>query len=203
MLCLWTTRPRVLGLVPFAIGATAAFLSPTPDLLVTGDGRHVAVVAIDGRPMMLRDRSGDFMRDLISEASGFDEEPGLLDAAPFGSCSRDSCIAVIQREGREYRLIATRSTTRIDWPGARPGLRAGRHCRVRPLVAQKLHAPLAQARPQGARADRRGSALPGSQAASGNGVRTYRRASVGNVTGSGKSAMAELLTTGRIPCRNM
>ena len=65
--------------------------------------------------MMLRDRSGDFMRDLISEASGFDEEPGLLDAAPFGSCSRDSCVAVIQRDGREYRLLATRSTTRIDW----------------------------------------------------------------------------------------
>jgi len=114
-LCLWTTRPRLFGLVPFAIGAAAAFLSPTPDVLITGDGRHLAVVATDGRPMMLRDRSGDFMRDLISEASGFDEEPGLLDAAPFGSCSRDSCVAVIQRDGREYRLLATRSTTRIDW----------------------------------------------------------------------------------------
>lgn len=114
-LCLWTTKPRLLGLGPFAVGATAAFLSPTPDLLITGDGRHVAVVANDGRPMMLRDRSGEFMRDLISEASGFDEEPGALDAAPFGSCSRDSCVAVIQRDGREIRLLATRSTTRIDW----------------------------------------------------------------------------------------
>ena len=114
-LCLWTTRPRLLGLVPFAIGAAAASLSPTPDLLVTGDGRHLAVVASDGRPMMLRERSGDFMRDLISEAAGFDEEPGLLGAAPFGSCSRDSCVAVVQRDGREYRLLATRSTTRIDW----------------------------------------------------------------------------------------
>ena len=114
-LCLWTTRPRLLGLVPFAIGAAAAFLSPTPDLLITGDGRHLAVVAPDGKPMMLRDRTGDFMRDLISEASGFEEEPGLLGAAPFGSCSPDSCIALIQRDGREYRLLATRSTTRIDW----------------------------------------------------------------------------------------
>jgi competence protein ComEC len=75
----------------------------------------LAIVAKDGRPMMLRERSGDFMRDLISEASGFDEELGLLDAAQFGSCSRDSCVAVIQRDGQEYRLLATRSTTRIDW----------------------------------------------------------------------------------------
>ena len=114
-LCLWTTRPRLLGVIPFAIGAGAAAMSPTPDLLITGDGRHLAVVAPDGMPVMLRDRTGDFMRDLISEASGFDEEPGLLASAPFGSCSRDSCVAVIQRDGREYRLLATRTATRIDW----------------------------------------------------------------------------------------
>ena len=114
-LCLWTTRVRLLGVVPFLIGAGAAAASPSPDLLVTGDGKHLAIVAADGTPMMLRDRSGDFMRDLISEASGFDDEPGLLAAAPFGSCTRDACIAVIQREGREYRVLATRSATRIDW----------------------------------------------------------------------------------------
>ena len=114
-LCLWTTRPRLLGLIPFAVGAGAAALSPTPDLLVTGDGRHLALIAPDGMPLMLRDRSGDFMRSLISEASGFDDEPGLLAWSPFGSCSRDSCVAVIQRDDREYRLLATRTATRIDW----------------------------------------------------------------------------------------
>ena len=112
---LWTTRPRLLGLVPFVIGAAAAVSSSTPDLLVTGDGKHLAIVASDGTPMMLRDRSGDFMRSLMSEASGFDEEPGLLATAPFGSCTRDACVAIIQREGREYRVLATRSATRIDW----------------------------------------------------------------------------------------
>jgi competence protein ComEC len=114
-LCLWTTKPRLLGLIPFAIGAGGAAMSPTPDLLITGDGRHLAVMAPDGMPLMLRDRSGDFMRDLISEASGFDDEPGLLASAPFGSCSRDSCVAVIQRDGRELQLLATRTTMRIDW----------------------------------------------------------------------------------------
>ena len=112
---IWTSRTRLYGLVPFAIGAAAAALSPSPDLLVTGDGRHLSVVSPDGVPMMLRDRSGDFMQSLMSEASGFDDEPRLLADSPFGFCSRDACVAVIQRGGREYRVLATRSATRIDW----------------------------------------------------------------------------------------
>jgi competence protein ComEC len=114
-LCLWTTPVRLAGLVPFAIGAAGAALSPSPDLLVTGDGRHLALVAPDGTPMLLRERSGDFTRDLMSEASGFDEEPGLLDSAPLSSCSRDACVAALRRGGREWRLLATRSSTRLDW----------------------------------------------------------------------------------------
>jgi len=115
-LCLWTSRARLLGLVPFAAGAAAAALAPVPDLLVTGDGKHLALVAPDGTPMLLRDRSGDFMRSLMSEASGFDEEPGLLSETRFGACSRDACTAAIQRGGVEWRLLATRSSQRIDWP---------------------------------------------------------------------------------------
>lgn len=114
-LCLWTTRARLAGLVPFAIGAAAAALSPSPDLLVTGDGRHLAVVAPDGAPMLLRERTGDFMLDLMSEASGYDEGPGLLSAAPFGTCSRDTCMASILRNGGEWRLLATRTSTKIEW----------------------------------------------------------------------------------------
>ena len=90
-------------------------MTPNPDLLLTGDGRHLAVIAPNGTPMMLRDRSGDFMRDLMSEASGFDDEPGLLAAAPFGACSRDACVGRVSKDGRDYRLLATRSMTRIDW----------------------------------------------------------------------------------------
>jgi competence protein ComEC len=64
---------------------------------------------------MLRDRAGDFMLNLMSEASGYDEEPGLLSAAPFGDCSRDTCIVTIKRGENEWRLLATRTSTRLDW----------------------------------------------------------------------------------------
>jgi competence protein ComEC len=114
-LCLWTSRPRLLGLIPFALGAGAAAFSPAPDLLVTGDGRHLAVLAPDGTPMMLRERTGEFMMDLMSEASAYDDEPGTLSAAHFGICSRDSCTASIRRGESEWRLLATRTSARLDW----------------------------------------------------------------------------------------
>ena len=52
-LCLWSTRIQLVGLIPIAIGAAGAALAPTPDLLVTDNGMHLAVVAADGRPAIL------------------------------------------------------------------------------------------------------------------------------------------------------
>jgi competence protein ComEC len=74
-LCLWTRRWRLLGLAPFLAGATGAALSASPDVLVTGDGRHLAVVSSDGTPLILRERAGDYVRGLLAEASGFDGDP--------------------------------------------------------------------------------------------------------------------------------
>src|SRR4029453_10021870 len=49
-LCLWTSRIRLLGLLPIAFGGAAALAAPAPDLLVTGDGRHPALGDGGGRP---------------------------------------------------------------------------------------------------------------------------------------------------------
>ena len=114
-LCLWTTRPRWLGLVPLVVGAIGAAATPTPDLLVTGDGRHLAITVPDGPPVILRDKSGDFMRSLMSEASGHDGEPGLLAEQGFSNCRRDACFAEIDREGKRWVLLATRSRDSIAW----------------------------------------------------------------------------------------
>jgi competence protein ComEC len=113
--CLWTTRIRLFGLVPLAIGAIVAALSPSPDVLVTGDGRHLAIVDQDGTPLLLRERAGNYVRELIAEASGFDGDPGDLGSRPYSSCSHDACVALIEKGGTQWRLLATRSSTRIDW----------------------------------------------------------------------------------------
>jgi competence protein ComEC len=113
-LFLWNQRWRLLGLGPFLIGAAGAALSPSPDLLVTGEGMHLAVVQ-DGVPLILRDRAGDYVRSLFAEASGFDGDPGDLGSRPYSACSPDACVAVIRKGGTEWRLLATRSAYRIDW----------------------------------------------------------------------------------------
>ena len=113
--CLWTGKVRAWGAVPFLLGAASAALSPVPGLLVTGDGQHLALVRSDGVPVMLRSRSGDFVRDLMSEASAFDGDPANLDEQRFARCSRDACIADIVEGDRAWRLLAIRSRNRIDW----------------------------------------------------------------------------------------
>ena len=88
---------------------------PVPDLLVTGDGKHLAVVGADGTPSVLRDRAGDYVRSLVAEASGFDGDPEALAARPFSACSKDACVALLRKGSAEWRLLATRSPTQIDW----------------------------------------------------------------------------------------
>jgi len=71
-LCLWRGPIRWWGVAPFALGAIGAAAAPVPDLFVTGDGQHLAIVRDDGTPVILRSRSGDFVRSLMSEAAAFD-----------------------------------------------------------------------------------------------------------------------------------
>jgi competence protein ComEC len=114
-LCLWTTRPRLYGLAPVLLGAAGAALSPTPDLLITGDGRHLALVDADGTPLLLRERTGEFIRSIVADSAGFDDNPQPLESRPFASCSRDSCIAIVERGERSWQVLATRSAQSIEW----------------------------------------------------------------------------------------
>ncbi|HEX8842236.1 MAG TPA: competence protein ComEC, partial [Sphingomicrobium sp.] len=60
-------------------------------------------------------RAGDYVRGLLAEASGYDSDPGNLGSRPYSDCSRDACVALLRKGGREWRLLATRSAYRIDW----------------------------------------------------------------------------------------
>ena len=67
------------------------------------------------KPFLLRDKSGDYTRGMLAEASGFDGEADFLSVAKFGSCTPDSCIAEVSRGERRWRLLAFRSHNLVDW----------------------------------------------------------------------------------------
>ncbi|CAN5312742.1 hypothetical protein BH10PSE12_BH10PSE12_00460 [soil metagenome] len=54
---LWRSRARWLGLVPITAGTAMILTTPKPDILVTGDGRHVAIRTADGGMAVLRARA--------------------------------------------------------------------------------------------------------------------------------------------------
>lgn len=114
-LLLWRTQVRWAGAVPIAAGAVWALLTPAPDLLVTGDGRHLALRDARGGLRLLRPRAGDYVRDLLATGSGISDEPLDLDAMPGARCSDDTCVAMLARGGRAWRLLAIRSHYRLGW----------------------------------------------------------------------------------------
>lgn len=118
-IALWRTKLRRWGVVPLAIGAGWAWMAPAPDMLVTGDGRHVAIVTRDGRIAILRDRTGDYVRSALGEAAGSeaapaDEDPLTFAALRAARCNRDLCEVDLDRGGRRWRILATRSPYLVD-----------------------------------------------------------------------------------------
>jgi competence protein ComEC len=144
-LALWRTRWRTLGLVPVAIGTIWALATPAPDLVVTGDGKHLALRISTGQLAILRSRAGDYVRDMLTETAGEAGELATLeDVVP---CSPDLCRAEIVKDGRMWRILATRSPHHVPW---REMIRA---CSEADIVFSDRRLPRA-CKPRWLRADR-------------------------------------------------
>ena len=115
-ICLWRTSWRRWGVLPVAAGALWAWSLPAPDLILTGDGKHLIVRAPDGGLALLRPRAGDYVRDTMAELAGEDAEYRDMDAAPNAACSPDLCAINIDRDGRRWRILATRTRHLVAWP---------------------------------------------------------------------------------------
>lgn len=114
-LALWRSRARWAGLAPLAAGAAWAWLTPAPDLLVTGDGRHLALRMEDGGMALLRDRAGDYTRQMLAENGGIDDALVALADQPGARCSPDLCLIDVHAGARRWRVAATRSAYLLPW----------------------------------------------------------------------------------------
>lgn len=112
-LALWETRIRWAGLLPIGVAAALALSARPADLVVSGDGRHAGIVE-DGRLAMLRPRAGSFIGDMWSDATAAETLDEWRES-PTTRCNRDACVTVIERGGKGWRLLATRSRAQIEW----------------------------------------------------------------------------------------
>jgi competence protein ComEC len=107
-LALWRSRARWWGLAPLAGAVLLAWSAAVPDLLISSDGRHLALRLPDGRLAHSSERVGDFLIDNWAEAVGSDPASAVwLGTLPLARCSAESCVATMERGGRRWRVLAT------------------------------------------------------------------------------------------------
>jgi competence protein ComEC len=113
---LWRGRIRWLGAPIACVGLVLTLLAPAPDILVTTDGRHVAVRTRDGGMALLRERAGDYVRTTLSESAGFGGDFTTLSDMETARCSRDLCAVEIGASGgKSVSLLVTRSTLLVPY----------------------------------------------------------------------------------------
>ena len=112
---LWQRRWRWAGTVPLALSALMVATTSPPDVVISSDGRHVAVRDGSGRYATLRASAGDYVRDQLAEATG--EEGGFvrLDDLASAQCNDDFCRWTMMSGDRQWSLLAARSMYQADW----------------------------------------------------------------------------------------
>ena len=113
-LLLWQSRWRRAGAIPLIIGMTTLLVQPRPDLLVTGDGRHIAAALPDGSYALLRDKAGDYIRDTMGEAAGIDTPLSALADLDHVECNRDFCRWSQGAGPDPHIILASRGRDRIE-----------------------------------------------------------------------------------------
>jgi competence protein ComEC len=113
-LALWRGRARLWGLAAAGLATALLLLTPTPDVLVSGDGRQVGVITEDGRLLSLRDTRSEFTRENLMELAGVEADPVPLAEWPGAECSPDFCVLGIERAGRTWHLLLARSRNLIE-----------------------------------------------------------------------------------------
>lgn len=113
-LALWRGRTRLLGLAPAALGTILLIGTPAPDVLISGDGRHVGIAGEGDRLLMLRDTRSEFARDNLLELAGLEGEPVPLSRWNGARCSRDFCTLAIDRGERRWTLLMARSRDMVE-----------------------------------------------------------------------------------------
>ncbi|MFN3619368.1 ComEC/Rec2 family competence protein [Sphingorhabdus sp.] len=145
---LLTTPARYAGIPLCLIGTMAMVMAPRPDILVTGDGKHLALVSQNGNVALLRGRAGDFVRGMISEKAGSNAQATPIEAWPGARCTQDNCVISLMVEGRVWAVLATRTANHV------PSMEMAAACKRVDIVVSDRWLPKT-CQPKWVKADRR------------------------------------------------
>ena len=113
-LALWQGRARLWGFAPVATASALLLATPVPDVMITGDGRHVGVTQPDGTLLVLRESRSSYTSDNLRELAATRAEPVAIANHPDAECSRDFCVISIARGGRDWSIMMARSRDRVE-----------------------------------------------------------------------------------------
>lgn len=148
-LALWSGRARLWGLIPAAIGTLLLTQVRAPDILVSGDGRHVGITGeSDDELLVLRESRSDYARENLTETAGMNGDVRLIDGFPAARCNTDFCAIRLDRGGRNWQILIGRSN---DMAGERELAAA---CERSDIVIAPRYLPRS-CRPRWLKADRR------------------------------------------------
>ncbi len=134
-IALFRSRWRWLALGPLVIATIAMLSAPRPDMLLTGDGQHLAVIRGDGQLALLRPRAGEYARSILSETAAIGEDALALDAMPGAVCNPDGCSFLLYKGDRNWRILALRSGYMI------PSMELAAACRRSDIVISSRRLP--------------------------------------------------------------
>ena len=146
VMAIFSTRKRFVALVPAAIAAIFMITTPRPDMLLTGDGQHLAVAFENGKLALLRPGAGDYARSILGETAAVSDVAVALEEMPGTRCNDDGCSFALKRGTRVWHILALRSGYMI------PSMELAAACRRSDIVISSRRLPWS-CRPRWLKAD--------------------------------------------------
>ena len=107
-LCLWHSRLRMVAIVPIIVGIALAVSAQPPDILVSADGRQVALRIDGNRLARLHARQAGFVTTSWITASAATGSV-RLSTLPGARCSASGCALSMVTKGRTTIVLVARA----------------------------------------------------------------------------------------------
>lgn len=112
-LALWRGRVRLWGLLPAAVAGFSVLSAASPDLLVSGDGRQVAIVGAEKRLYSLRSSTDSYAADNLQQMAGTSADILPLEDHEASTCNANFCSTVIKNGKTGYGLLIAKNADPI------------------------------------------------------------------------------------------